>query len=222
VSDFAEYARSLMVSGKGLYHDYRTRNFHDFSRNGAVVSDSTGIKWQSSRKGYSLQCEDGGLTVTDQASLRVTDVGLSIVVFGDLRNTGVSVADIVEKRSGATAMDWLLLVTSDSVRVYDTSATESQLDVAWSGSKAVAMSCANGNEPEIYLNGAYVDDGDSALTFSDAGRNCYIGYRGYAGDRNVPFPLDAVLIFPNKVLTSEEHAELYRRYMLAAAFPMDS
>lgn len=216
MSDFLEYAKSLLVSGKGLIHDYRAGHLRDLSGNGAAVSDSSGAKWNRSKRGFALQCEDGGLTIPDQASLRVTDVGLSIVAFGDFSIGEVSISEIAEKRDSAAAYDWMFLVTSSSIRVYDTLNTESTLVVSWRTSNCLSFSCANGEAPEIYLDGLVAGTGGSVLSFSDNNRTVYIGERGYASTARCEFPLDALLIYPNKVLSDAEHAELYRLYRLGA------
>lgn len=211
LNDFLSYAKSLMATGKGLIHVYNTGTLTDYSGNGAVVSSSSGAAWQHGKKGHTLQCQGGGLTITDQASLRTSATGLSIVSFGDFSYIPtLGTGDLAAKRDAGT-IDYHFYYASTPSLVLRIGANAPFVLTNPVGKTCLGVSLTSGSTARFFGDGRYIATSAASATVQDNQKQLNIG-EALGSSYTLKNALSATLIYPDVILTDKQHAILYELF----------
>jgi len=186
-----------------LYHDYRSRSFHDFSGNG---NDGTPTDVHfSGNRGVRFPASTSVITVSDSPELQLTEG--TLVVFGEFLSQEYNERIISKRDNGGTNYEMHLQVTPVP-RLYLYDGTYGRfINANITGRKYIAINMKDGEACEAYVDGVSIGlfYNTSVISVDDA--PLLIGHR-YGNLYNLRSTLTAALII-NRKLTASEHAELY-------------
>ncbi len=187
-----------------LDHRYWNGDFRDHSGNNNSGTP-TGCSFQKKPDKHVVFEGTDLITVADSPELQLTEG--TIICYGDFDSSKFVDDDrVVDKADGGGENYIYYFRSATSMRINNGSVT-STATVNWDGAKSVAVSFATGSKPKFYANGAFANNGGTALTFTVDDAPLLIGNNG-GSSRVATSPYKGVLIY-NTVLTDEEISQAH-------------
>jgi hypothetical protein len=152
-------------------------------------------------RGLSCAASTSKVTVTDAAELQI-DTG-TLIVFGDF-DSEVATTRFISKRAPGTSYEYYI-DASGNLEFFGDSASQIATDV--NGTKYISVNFEHNTNPEFFIDGASIGNGDASVAVTVSNDDLYIGNNS-AGGKNLKDNLKAALIV-NRKLTAPEHLALY-------------
>lgn len=186
-----------------LYQDYRSGTLLDWSGNGNSGAASSGCRLIGAGGSIGFSANTDEITVTNSASLGVTNMSLIVLSTGGFQSQ-VTSEYIVSKRAGA-AIHFQFYAIAGSLVFYDGIAARTR-STNILGAKSIGMTYAAAGTAIGYQNGLSIGNFSGASTITTATANLEIG--NWANIARCRSSLSAVMLV-NKVLTATEMAQLH-------------
>lgn len=203
------------IGGCVLYHDYRSGSYRDWSGNG---NNGTPTGAGLTRGGADFHAQSDLITVPFSSELDVGngDGMAMIVLVPDYLAVNTGTTRRLYEQVGGIAC--YLDVTNNLIVFIVDNAPSTRIGISPTSdsSKCFGVSWADGDAPELFLDGVYHADFAAALSKGTGTADIGIGNRIAAG-RTLGQTMSAIALF-NKALTATEHAELYGA-LAAARWP---